>query len=193
MVDVGGQLIGPFGGPLKDRIWDKMLINKWLKVPGSKYDTANKVWLRNKAIWFVKLVEIISLKKGEARGLGMKTVTGIKRSVCFAEVVPVLRAAELLVVSTTWKGNEDTHTATNGYGRHTEDSEVYRDGQGRSWSGLGCRSYCGSVGAALSQEGAVRLCEIVTPARNTAGKSTGALKPWQGQEARGAEAVTTAA
>lgn len=82
-------------------------------------------------------MEIIGLKKDGAGGLGMKTLTGIRRSVCFAWVVPVMHVAELLEVCTTWKGNKDTHTAKNCYDRHTGGLEVFRDGQGRSWSGLG--------------------------------------------------------
>lgn len=63
MVDVGGDLMGPFEGPVKDRIWDKMLIKKWLEAPVLKYDAANKIWLGKKATQPMKLVEIISLKK----------------------------------------------------------------------------------------------------------------------------------
>lgn len=93
------------------------------------------------------------LKKDEARGLEMKTVTGRERSVCFAQVVPVMHAAELLEVCTTWKGNKDTHTAKNGYDGHTGDLKVFRDGQGRSWSGSGFRNYCDFCGSSIITRG----------------------------------------
>lgn len=110
------------------------------------------------------------LKKDEARGLGMKTVTGRERSVCFAQVVPVMHAAELLEVCTTWKGNKDTHTAKNGYDGHTGDLECSEMDRAGLEVARGSGTTVTSVGAALSPEGAVRLYEIVTPARNTAGK-----------------------
>lgn len=93
------------------------------------------------------------LKKDEARGLGMKTVTGRERSVCFAQVVPAMHAAELLEVCTTWKGNKDTHTAKNGYDGHTGDLEAFRDGQGRSWSGSGFRNNCDFCGSSIITRG----------------------------------------
>lgn len=49
---------------------------------------------------------------------------------------------------------------------------MFRDGQGNTEGlevGWGSGATVTSVGAALSQEGAVHLYEIVTPARHTAG------------------------
>lgn len=152
MVDVSGELMGPFGSPLKDWIQDKMLIKKWLEVPVLKYDAANKIWLGKKAICSMKLVEIISLKKMRQDNWRWK-LTGIKRSVCFAQVVPVMHVADLLVDCTAWKGNKDTHTAKNGYDRHAGDLEAFRDGQGRSWSALGFRSYYDFCGSSIITRG----------------------------------------
>lgn len=68
-----------------------------------------------------------------------------------------------------------------GYGRHTGDLQMLRDGQGNT-EGLevvwGSGAAVTSVGAVLSQEGAVRLFEIFTPAKTTLQRnSNGAPEP----------------
>lgn len=69
----------------------------------------------------------------------------------------------------------------NGYGKHTGDLQMFRAGQGKTAGSevvWGSGATVSSVGAVLSQEGAVRLYEIVTPRKNTLqGNSNRALKP----------------
>lgn len=102
-----------------------------------------------------------------------------------------MHTSQLLAGCTTQKWNKYTHTTGNGCGKHTGDLEMFRAGQGKpagSQVVWGSGATVSSVGAVLSQEGAVRLYEIVTPRKNTLqGNSNRALKPWEGQETRGPE------